>query len=236
MKPLTVAILAGGLATRLQPDTASVPKSLLPVAGRPFIHWQLELLASQGIDQVVLCIGHLGEQIRRSVGDACALGLSARYSHDGHALLGTGGALRHALPLLGPEFFVLYGDSYLPCSLGDVQAAWRECNAAGLLTVFRNENRWEPSNVLLRAGRVAVYDKWAPRAQMRHIDYGLAILSARTLAERPEGSDFDLADLYRELALRGELAALEMPERYFEIGSRPGRAATERFLTRSAPA
>ena len=227
---LPVAILAGGRATRLGSLTQTLPKALLPVAGRPFIHWQLALLAQQGVTRVVLCAGHLGEQIQAAVGDGSGFGVSVRYSFDGEALLGTGGALKHALPLLGTAFFVLYGDSYLPCSFPAVQAAYEASAVPGLMTVFCNENRWEKSNVLFRDGRVVEYDKHSPGPHMRHVDYGLSILSTRALQETPTNTEFDLADLYGELATRGELAALPVAERFYEIGSIAGIAATESYL------
>ena len=231
MNTLPVAILAGGLATRLRPATDQVPKALLPIAGRPFIHWQLRLLAQQGVTDVVLCAGHLGEQIQAAVGDGSGFGVTVRYSFDGETLLGTGGALKRALPKLGAAFFVLYGDSYLRCSFAATQAAYEASAALGLMTVFCNEDRWEKSNVLLRDRRVVEYDKYSPRPGMRHIDYGLSILSMQALRRSPADAPFDLADLYRELASRGELAALTVKERFYEIGSVGGIDAAERYLT-----
>lgn len=230
MNTLPVAILAGGLATRLHPVTEKVPKALLPIAGRPFIHWQLERLAQQGVTDVVLCAGHLGEQIQAAVGDGRGFGVTVRYSFDGDTLLGTGGALKHARPMLGAAFFVLYGDSYLRCSFAAAQTAYEESQALGLMTVFCNEDRWEKSNVLLRDGRVVEYDKHSPRPGMRHIDYGLSILSIQALQRSPASAAFDLADLYHELVLRGELAALTVNERFYEIGSAGGIEATEHYL------
>ena len=227
---LPVAILAGGLATRLGPLTQRLPKALLPVAGRPFIHWQLALLAQQGVSQVVLCAGYLGEQIQATVGDGSGFGLTVRYSFDGAVLLGTGGALKRALPMLGAAFFVLYGDSYLRCSFAAVEAAYEASAATGLMTVFCNENRWETSNVLFRDGRVVQYDKRSPRPDMRHVDYGLSILSTQALQRCPATAAFDLADVYHELAMQGELAALAVDERFYEIGSLGGIEATERYL------
>lgn len=231
MNTLPVAILAGGLATRLRPVTEKVPKALLPIAGRPFIYWQLELLAQQGVTEVVLCAGHLGEQIQAVVGDGSGFGVTVRYSFDGDTLLGTGGALKRALPKLGAAFFVLYGDSYLRCSFAAVQTAYEVSGALGLMTVFCNEDRWEKSNVLLRDGRVVEYDKYSPRPGMRHIDYGLGILSMQAVQRSQAGTAFDLADLYQELASRGELAALTVNERFYEIGSVGGIEATEHHLT-----
>jgi MurNAc alpha-1-phosphate uridylyltransferase len=222
------------LATRLRPVTEKVPKALLPIAGRPFIHWQLELLAQQGVTEVVLCAGHLGEQIVAAVGDGSGYGMTVRYSFDGNTLLGTGGALKRALPKLGAAFFVLYGDSYLRCSFAAAQTAYEASADLGLMTVLCNEDRWEKSNVLLRDGRIAAYDKRSPRPGMRHIDYGLSILSVQALQRSPASAAFDLADLYHELAARGELAALMVNERFYEIGSVGGIEATERFLTSGA--
>jgi NDP-sugar pyrophosphorylase family protein len=229
-----VAILSGGLATRLRPATAKVPKALLPFGGRPFIHWQLELLADRGLSDVVLCVGFLGEQIRAVVGDGAELGIAVRYSFDGDVLLGTGGALRHALPLLGEHFFVLYGDSYLSCSFQAAQRAYEAQRLPGLMTVFRNGDRWERSNVLWRDGHIVEYNKRAPTADMAHVDYGLAVLSAQTLRKWPDGAVFDLADLYHELSLHGELAGLEVGERFYEIGSARGIEETARYLSARA--
>ena len=225
-----VAILAGGLATRLHPVTETVPKALLPLAGRPFIHWQLESLARQGITQVVLCVGFLGEQIETAIGDGAEYAMQVRYSFDGHPLLGTGGALKHALPLLGEAFFVLYGDSYLACSFAAVQTAYEASRLPALMTVFHNASRWDRSNVLWRDGALVEYNKRAPRPDMLHVDYGLSVVSAHALARWPDGAVFDLADAYHELSLRGELGGFEVNERFYEIGSLRGMEETERHL------
>lgn len=228
---LPVAILAGGLATRLQPLTARVPKSLLTVAGRPFIFHQLEMLRSQGVERVVLCVGHLGEQVRATVGDGPVPGLTVSYSFDGEELLGTGGALKQALPMLGDEFFVLNGDSYLPCSLAATQHAYRAARRPALMTVMRNDNRWDRSNVLYRDGELLAYDKHAPREDMRHIDYGLAVLSQSVFAHYRAARVLDLADILHELSRSGQLAAFEVGERFYEIGSLEGLRDAELFLS-----
>jgi NDP-sugar pyrophosphorylase family protein len=236
MSMLPVAILSGGLATRLRPATERLPKALLPVAGRPFIHWQLELLAEQGISRVVLCVGFLGGQIEAAIGDGAAHGVAVRYSYDGSVPLGTGGALRHALPLLGPAAFVLYGDSYTRCSFVAAQQAYEASGASALMTVLRNEGRWDRSNVSYREGKVLEYNKRAPRADMAHIDYGLGVLSSQALTPWPDGTVFDLGDLYQELSRKGELAGLTVSERFYEIGSPQGIEDTDRYLrTRLVP-
>ena len=196
---LPVAILAGGLATRLRPLTERVPKALLTIAGRPFIFHQLELLKNEGIDRVVLCVGHLGDQINAAVGDGRACGLSIQYSFDGRELLGTGGALKKALPLLGESFFALNGDSYLRCSFARIQSAYEAARRPALMTVLRNDNRWDKSNVLFKNGKIIEYAKNSPRADMAYIDFGLSIIS-RGVFEDHAGPTGDLSGIFQDLA------------------------------------
>jgi N-acetyl-alpha-D-muramate 1-phosphate uridylyltransferase len=228
---LPVAILAGGLATRLYPISALVPKALMSVAGRPFIFHQLELLKSQGIERVVLCVGHLGEQVRATVGDGAALGMSITYSFDGTPLLGTGGAIKQALPLLGEHFFVLYGDAYLPCSFGAVQAAYEATGQPALMTVIRNENRWDRSNAIFDGDTVLDYDKQSARRDLTHIDFGVSVLSNAVFEPYAEQRCIDLADICRTLSRQGRLAGFEVSQRFYEIGSLQGMRETDAYLS-----
>lgn len=226
---LPVAILAGGLGTRLRPLTETTPKVLLPVCGEPFIAHQLRLLSSSGIERVVLCVGYLGEQIRDFVGDGGAFGLSVGYSQDGAVPLGTAGALRAALSRLGCAFFVMYGDSYLCCDYRGIQDAFLSSGKQALMTVFRNEGLWDSSNVEFEAGRLVAYDKRHRTARMRHIDYGLGVFQASALSTLPD-SPCDLATLYQELLLRGELAGFEVFTRFYEAGSWDGIQSLSELL------
>jgi NDP-sugar pyrophosphorylase family protein len=219
---LPVAILAGGLATRLRPLTETIPKSLVEINNEPFLWHQLRLLRRNGIDRVVLCLSHLGEMVRESVGDGRAFGLHIDYSFDGATLLGTAGALKQALPLLGESFFILYGDSYLPIGWAAVERAFLASGKAGLMTVYRNEDNWDTSNVELLDGQILAYNKKLRTPRMRHIDYGLGVLKSSALARVPDGQACDLATLYQELLAAGELAAFEAPHRFYEIGSFAG--------------
>ncbi len=223
---LPVAILAGGLATRLLPITETIPKSLVDVAGVPFIARQLAYLRGQDVTRVVLCLGYLGEQVEAIVGDGNAFGLHVRYSWDGATLLGTGGALRQALPLLGEHFFVYYGDSYLPIDFRLVEQSFFACDKPAVMTVLRNTDRWDKSNVLLRNGCIAEYNKRKPRQDMTHIDYGLGVISASVLESIPVGEPADLADVYHDLSVKGLLAGHEVFERFYEIGSHRGLQET----------
>lgn len=222
MNMLPVAILAGGLAKRLRPITEMIPKALVDVAGRPFVMRQLDLLKRQGVRRVVLCVGYLGEQIRSQVGDGTRFEMEIAYSFDGPRLLGTGGALRRALSLLGGQFFVFYGDSYLPVDFGAVERAFVASGKPVLMTVLKNEGRWDRSNVEFRDGVLVRYDKRHPRDEMTFIDYGLGAMSADVLEHDETEEPFDLADLYRSLSERGLLAGHEVFERFYEIGSHAG--------------
>lgn len=229
---LPVGILAGGVATRLWPITQTIPKSLVDVAGRPFIARQLDYLREQGITSVVLCVGHLGEQVEEVVGDGSAFGLDVRYSWDGPRKLGTGGALKRALPLLGKEFFVFYGDSYLPVDFQEVERDYFAQSKPALMTVLRNSDRWDRSNVSFHDGVITEYNK-QPSPTMEHIDYGLGVLSASALANTPVNEPFDLADIYHDLSLRGLLAGHEVFRRFYEIGSHAGLKDTIKFFEHS---
>ena len=228
---LPVAILAGGLATRLRPVTETVPKSLVEIAGEPFLWHQLRLLRANGVERAVLCVGHLGERIRESVGHGEAFGLRVDYSFDGPTLLGTAGALKQALPLLGEAFFVLYGDSYLPCDWADAQDIFERSGKLALMSVFLNEGRWDTSNVEFEGGRILAYSKKARTPRMRYIDYGLGILRADAVAGVGTDAPTDLALVYEQLLERGELAAYESPVRFYETGSFAGIEEFTSYLT-----
>jgi NDP-sugar pyrophosphorylase family protein len=227
---LPVAILAGGLATRLRPLTEKVPKVLLPVAGKAFLAHQLELLRQQGLTRVVLCLGHLGEMVEQQFGDGRDWDMELAYSFDGPTLLGTGGALRQALPKLGDAFFVLYGDSYLTTPFAPVAEFFERSGQPGLMTVYRNEGRYDTSNVVFRDGRILIYDKNARLPEMHHIDYGLSVFKAAAFEEWPAGEPFDLAEVMQRLVARGQLAGFEVPERFYDIGSPAGLAELESLL------
>jgi NDP-sugar pyrophosphorylase family protein len=227
---LPVAILAGGLATRMRPMTERVPKSLLDIEGEPFVFRQLACLARRGVTRVVLCVGFLGELVREAVGDGARWGIEVAWSFDGRKLLGTAGALRKALPLLDRHFLVLYGDSYLECDYPAVERAFLDSGRQGIMTVFENAGRWDGSNVQMRDGRIEVYDKKVQTPGMRHIDYGLGGLSEGALLSRDEEAPCDLAGIYQELIAKGELAAYEMRERFYEIGSPAGLEELRRYF------
>ncbi len=229
-------ILAGGLGTRMRPVTETIPKALIPVNGVPFVDHQLRWIAAHGVAEAVLSVGWLGGMLRDHVGDGAQFGLRVRWVDEGRDLRGTAGALRLALDegVLEESFLVTYGDSYLPIDFGEVAAALARSGAPALMTVFRNDGRWDRSNCVVEGGRVH-YDKRrrdpALAARMHHIDYGLSALRRDVVAERvPAGARADLADLFHALSVEGRLAAHEVHTRFFEIGSPEGLQDLERHL------
>jgi NDP-sugar pyrophosphorylase family protein len=228
-------ILAGGLGTRMKPMTDRLPKALIPVAGQPFAHYQLNWLARRGVHRVVFALGHLGDHIRNFVGDGRRWGLEITCVDEGDRLLGTAGAIRLAIDegVMDKGFFVLYGDSFLPIELAPVWQASRrgECP---LMTVFRNDGRWDESNVVFRDGRVAHYEKGRTDAAalgMRYIDYGLTVLTREAVANQvPAGAAADLGAVFQRLSQDGVLLGHEIFERFYEIGSAEGLAALEAYL------
>lgn len=232
-------MLAGGLGTRIEALAPGVPKALVPVLGEPFAFHQLRLLASRGVREVVYVVGHLGARIREAVGDGSAFGIAVSYVDEGDDLHGTGGALRVALDegALPDAFGVLYGDSYLPIDLLPVWAAFAAADRPALMAVLRNEDRWDRSNAVVDGGLVVLYDKRpeARDARMAWIDYGFSVLRRGVVETVQPGRVVDLAEVFRTLSVRRQLAAYEVSERFYEAGSPEGLAQLELFLRDREP-
>ena len=225
-----VIILAGGLATRLYPITEKIPKALVNVGGEPFIAHQLRLLYTRGIRRVIVSAWYRGDMIRDYVGDGSDFEMQVSYVFDGEKPLGTGGAIRHALPLLGGSFFVLYGDSYLPCNYGDIQLKFEESKLPALMTVYRNKGKWDSSNVEIADDKIVRYNKKDRYPAMQFIDYGLGVFHPHVFQPMRDGDYFDLADIYRDLARENRLAAYLARERFYEIGSHEGLHELDEIL------
>lgn len=234
MPPL--ALLAGGMATRLGAIAMHQPKSLIQVAGEPFIAHQLRKLSAENIHDVVLCCGHFGDRIADFVGEGTQFGCRVQYSFDGEALLGTGGAIVKALSLLGSHFWVLYGDSYLTAPFAPALRAFEESGCDALMTILRNDGQWDKSNIEFTNGRLMRYSKQQPTISMRHIDYGLGIYRSGTFSGFSQGQAFDLSVLQGSLVQRGAVTGFEVSERFYEIGSVNGLAEADAFLRRQEQA
>ena len=231
-------VLAGGLGTRMLPRTETVPKVLLPVAGREFLAWQLDLLFAAGVGKVLLSIGHMAEKVHEFLREHGPWKGPVDVVEDGDVLLGTGGAVRRGLDLgkIDETFLLTFGDSFLPIDHAEVFARFVASGKPALMTVFRNEGLWDTSNVDYEGGVVRLYDKTrkhAPAGGFRYIDYGLSALSAGVVrAAFPSGQKGDLADMFHALSLEGNLAGFEASERFYEIGSPQGLDDLEKRLTR----
>lgn len=227
---LPVVILAGGLATRLYPSTRTVPKALILVNGLPFIDHQLSILKEKGVSHVILCIGNLGSLIEEFVGDGSQWGMQVQYSHDGDVLLGTGGAIKKATPLLPDSFIIMYGDSYLDIDFKLVVKEFYAQKLPVLMTVYRNRNELEISNILMKDGRILKYDKKDCDPAMEYIDYGLIVIRKEVFDQYPSNERFDLALVLSQLVDAGLVASYEVEKRFHEIGSAQGIKDTENYI------
>ncbi|MBS1517373.1 MAG: NTP transferase domain-containing protein [Bacteroidetes bacterium] len=226
-----LVLLAGGLATRLKPVTESIPKSMIDVSGKPFIQHQLELIRDRGIGKVVICAGAMGDQIEKYTRENSFGGLEILFSYDGYKLLGTGGALRKALGRLDDKFFVMYGDSYLDTDFNVINKYFLSQKKNGLMTVFRNEGRWDSSNIEFEDGIILDYDKKEKNENMKYIDYGLGILTRKVFEDFNDREVFDLEEVYKALLKKNDLAGYEVSERFYEIGSFKGLDETRKLLS-----
>ena len=225
-----VVILAGGIATRLRPMTETIPKSLLQVAGEPFIAHQLRLLRTNGIKKVVICSGYLGGQIEKFVATGARFDLSVTFSADGEKLLGTGGAVKKALALLDEEFFVMYGDSYLTVDFKSVYDYFLTTPSLALMTVLKNHNAWDKSNIVFKDNQIITYDKKNKVDGMDYIDYGLGILKKSAFDAMASKEVFDLSQLYQDIIAKKQMSGYVVSERFYEIGSLNGLAETQEYI------
>ena len=227
---MQAVILAGGLATRLRPITERVPKSLIPIYGRPFLEYQLDFLKAGGVQDVVLCIGYMGDQIKQNIGNGSNFGVSVRYSYDGEQLLGTGGALKKAEGILDEKFFVIYGDSYLFIDFISVMSYFDKFKNPGLMTIYKNDNLYDRSNVVLENNMVKLYNKDKTIPGMVYIDYGASLLRRGILDSVPREEFYSLETIFNRLIKKKQLLAYEIRQRFFQIGSPEGLKEFEQYV------
>jgi len=227
---MQVAILAGGLATRLRPLTEKIPKSMVMIGGRPFLEYQLHFLRKNGVTSVVLCVGYLAEQIENHFGDGRKFGVSISYSYEGDELLGTAGALKNAERLLDDPFFAMYGDSYLFLDFADAMRYFRSRNKLALMTVYKNHDQFERSNTVVEGGLIKKFSKKEKTEGMVYIEYGANIFRKDVLQMIPQGQPYSLDELFPELIRREELLAYEVRDRFYQIGSPQGLEEFEKYV------
>ena len=225
----TVLILCGGLATRLQPITKTIPKSLVMVNNKPMLQYQLDMLQKQGIRHVVLCVGYLGEMIKDTFGDKYK-DILLEYSFDGSKQLGTGGAIKKTYSKLSNTFFVLYGDSYLPVEYKPILEYFNTTNKSGLMTLFKNDNLYDTSNVIFKDNQIVCYDKKNKTSDTNYIDYGLSIFNVSVFNTYPADCSFDLSQVMVNLVNDKQIAGYEVFNRFYEMGSINGLNELELYL------
>ena len=226
---MQVVIVAGGLGTRLGNLTKDRPKSLIPVNGKPFLQHQVESLKQNGIQDIVLCIGHLGNQIQETLGDGSKYGVKVRYSIEDR-LLGTAGAIKKAENLLDDTFFTMYGDSYLFLDFAKIMNFFTSFNKSALMTVYKNFNLYDTSNTAIKDNLVRRYNKVDITEDMVYIDYGVNLFRKSVLDIIPEGVHYPLEKVFNQLIDKNQLLAFEVKKRFYEIGSFEGLMEFEKFI------
>lgn len=227
---MQIVVLCGGLATRLRPLTEKIPKSMVKIEGKPFLEYQLELLKKNGIFDMIFCIGYKSGQIEKYFGDGSQFGVKIKYSREKEKLLGTGGALKKAENLLDKVFLVMYGDSYLPFNFKKSIDYFDKFNKLGLMVVYRNQNRYEKSNVLVKDNLVKQYNKENPTKEMEYVDYGVSIFRKKALKLLPENTSCDLSQIHLSLIEKDQLLAFESKIRFYEAGSFKGLEEFKRYI------
>jgi NDP-sugar pyrophosphorylase family protein len=229
---MQVAILAGGLGTRLKSLAQNTPKAMVEVWGRPFLEYQLDLLKKNNVRDIVLCLGHLGGAIEGYFGDGGEFGVEIKYSREGERLLGTAGALKNAEELLKEEFFVMYGDSYLFLDFQAAMSYFKGRNKLALMTVYKNYDQYDKSNVVVAGDLVKLYSKRERTKDMVYIDYGASILRKKTLELVPPNQVCSLEQLFSQLIEQEELLAFEVKERFYHIGTKESLEEFESFTSK----
>jgi len=219
---LPVVIIAGGLATRLKLRAHDHPKSMILVNGKPFIDWQLNMFASQGVEKIIICIGNKGDQIASFVGNGDRYGIEVIYSLDGEFLLGTGGAVQKASNLVQGKFLVTYGDSYLPISFSDFSKKFEDSKKSSAMAIYKNNNLYDSSNIDFKNGEILTYSKNNKDKGLKYIDYGLLGLNSNIFPFRELNSQWDLSILFNDLVIQKEVLGIEVHNRFYEIGSESG--------------
>jgi len=227
---MQIVILCGGKATRLYPLTKKISKSMLKIAGKPFLEHQINLLKKNGIRDIILCVGYKAEQIKKYFKNGEKFGVKIKYSSDGKKLLGTGGALKKAEDLLEDSFLVMWGDSYLPFNFRKAIKFFKKYNKLGLMTVYKNLDRYEPSNVEIEKNLVKSYSKKRKTRKMKYIDYGVSIFRKDVLKIIPESKVYDLSKLQQALIRKKQLLAYPAEKRFYQIGSPGGLEEFKKYI------
>jgi len=229
---MQIVVLCGGKATRLYPLTKKIPKSMIKFERKPFLEHQLDLFKKNRIFDIVLCVGYKAEQIKKYFGNGKNFGVEIKYSSDKKKLLSTGGALKKAENLLEDSFLVMWGDSYLPFNFQKAIKFFKKFDKFGAMTVFKNLNKYEPSNVEVEKNLVKSYSKKRKTKKMKYIDYGVSIFKKEALKFIPKNKVYDLTKLQQTLIKKKQLLAYPAEKRFYQIGSPDGLEEFKNYIKR----
>ena len=229
---LPLVVLAGGFGTRLGSLTENIPKCLIKIRGRAFVDWQIDSFIMNGISEIVFCVSHKSEMVQDYLGDGSKYGIRIQYSVDGIMQLGTGGAIVKALPMLGENFGVIYGDSYLPIRFKEVEDSFLDRNFLCLMTVYKNQELLDASNIEFLDGHIKEYRKNSKNPRMLHIDYGLMYFKGKAFKRYQSGEYLDLTNIFNDMVASNEIAGFEVHKRFYEVGSLKGIDSLSEYIER----
>jgi NDP-sugar pyrophosphorylase family protein len=227
---MQVAVLAGGLGTRLRPITDRLPKCMTPVGDKPFLYYLLQLFKEKGTDEVILCTGYLGEQIEEYFGNGKNMGLRLLYSRENGCLLGTGGALKLAEPILHDSLLVVNGDTYLNIDYKTIYEDFNMSKAQALIVASQCPTDTCGDLAVDDNFNVTAYDKTNPVGK-DYVNAGVMGLKRDILAEVNPAQVVSLeADIFPNLISRGDVRACITAKQFYDIGSFSGLGIFERTI------
>jgi len=212
---MQIAIICGGLATRLGSLATNIPKSMIDIDGKPFLEQQIEMLKKHNITDIVLCVGHLSDKIEDYFGNGDKFGVNIKYSQDGAKALGPIGAIKNAESLLDDVFFIMYGDSYLSVDFQKAYSFFKEHDKLGLMVVYKNNDKYDKSNLVIKDNMVVGYRE----KEAVYIDYGTSILRKKALDLVPKNTMYSTGQFFSDLISKKELLAFEAEKRFYHIGN-----------------
>ncbi len=224
-----VIILAGGKGKRIKKLTAKKPKPLVKILNKPFIEYQIDLLRKQKVKKLIISIGYRGDEIINFIKNKNYKDIDISFFKDGIKPLGTGGALKKISKKIQGTFIVLYGDSFLPISIKNIEKKFIKSKQDVLLTIYKNNNRFDKSNIKI-VNKKIFYNKFINDSDMKYIDYGLSIIKSKIIKNFTSNKKFDLSDLIYKLCLDRKIAYSIVKKRFYEIGSYKGIKDFKKYI------
>lgn len=223
-------ILAGGLGSRLRPITDTVPKPMIPMNGKPFLFYLIDMLIENGITKIVLLLGYLPNVFTEYLKSNPRNGIEITYMI-GDVNWETGTRIKKAQHLLDEHFILLYADNYLKIDLKKYLHCYQDSKADFLMTVYHNQDYYSKSNVRFSPdGRVEGYDRTRSDPNCNGIDVGFFLLSKNIVEEMPH-DDFHLThEFLPETISKKKVHCLVTDQVYYSIGNLERLPVTESYL------